>query len=153
MRSATDETGRLIEIPEPTTTQEAEVPKEETPIMNAHHPEELEAEEETMAEAAVEKSMRIVRIVRIVTGGDSNTGLMCATFDTKSHPIHCIDTCYLSSAGIYVFHEISPTWFPVLLQKLPPVDRTLHHRPRISRGGRLKPPEITNTCIRHRVRS
>lgn len=137
MRSATDVTGRLIEIPDPTTTQEAGVPKEETPIMNAHHPEGLEAEEETTVEAVVEKNMRIV------TGGDSNTGLICATFDTRSHPIHCTDTCYFSSAGIYVFHGISPAWFPiVLLQRSSPVDRTLHHQPRISRGGRLEPPEI-----------
>lgn len=72
MRSVTDGTERLIETPDSTTAHEAEVPKEETPTANAHHPGDLEKEEGRMVEAMAEKSMRSV------TGGDSNPGFnMC----------------------------------------------------------------------------
>lgn len=93
MRSATDETGRLIETADLITTQEAEVLIKETPTTNAHHPGELEVEEETMLEAMAERSMRSV------TGGNSNAGLiMCANFHKLSRLTHCTDaSCLFSS--------------------------------------------------------
>ena len=66
MRSVTDGTGHLIETPDSTITQEAEVRKEGMPITNALHPGELEEEEGTMIKTMAETS------TRSVTGGDSN---------------------------------------------------------------------------------
>lgn len=91
MRSTTDETGRPIEIPDSTTIQEAEVPKEATPTTNTHHLGELEEEEGTMVEAMAKKSTRSVR------GYDSNAELMCATFHTTSRLMHGIYICGLYS--------------------------------------------------------
>ena len=66
MRSVTEGTGHLIETPDSTITQEAEVRKEGMPTTNALHPGELEEEEGTMIKAMAETSMKSV------TGGDSN---------------------------------------------------------------------------------